>query len=118
MKFCFLKFCFLNFLIFFFGICSKPYHIECQNGSRFDTKLDDVSWKIIFSNNGDEVSKMKKSFGYFNTSANLTDDSKISILWITKIFSDFKKDPIISTFHNKNRISAKIYGAVTFSVPW
>ena len=112
----FLKFCFLNFWNFFFETCIQPYHIECQNGSRLDTKLDDVSWKIIFSNNGDEVSKMKKSFGYFNTSAK--DDSKISILRITKISLDFKKDPIISTFHNQNRISAKIYGAVTFSFSW
>ena len=28
---------------------------------------DDSSWKIIFSNNEDEVSKMKYSFSYFNT---------------------------------------------------
>ena len=28
---------------------------------------DDDSWKIIFSNNEDEVSKMKNGFGYFNT---------------------------------------------------
>ena len=41
--------------------------------SRWDTKLDDDSWKIILSNNGDEVSKVKYSFGYFNTTANLTD---------------------------------------------
>jgi len=77
----------------FFGICSKSYHSECQNYSQLDTKLDDGSWKIIFSNNGDEVSKMKSSFDYFNTSANLMDDSKISILRIIKIFWISRKIP-------------------------